>query len=202
MTNESPKHADLSQDDIARWRKTTRAELIAARLALPASEHKRLADEIAGVLDELITTDSAPVVSLYWPFRGEPDLLDWMHKAHQRGISIALPVAVAKSQPMVFRAWTPDAPMTRDIWDIPIPADSTTVTPTVVVSPVVGFDPACFRLGYGGGFFDRTLAALPTRPRVIGVGHPNAEVPTIYPQDHDIPMDVIITGKDSVIDRS
>lgn len=70
--------------------------------------------------------------------------------------------------------------------------------PDVVIAPVVGYDPACYRLGYGGGFFDRTLASLPARPRVIGVGYGAARVPTIYPQMHDIPMDLIVTEAGTV----
>ena len=68
------------------------------------------------------------------------------------------------------------------------------VTPTVAIAPLVGFDAQCFRLGYGAGFFDRTLAALEPRPQVIGVGYDAAEVATIFPQPHDVPMDWIVTG--------
>lgn len=63
----------------------------------------------------------------------------------------------------------------------------------MVIAPVVGFDPICYRLGYGGGLFDRTLAAMPERPRVFGVGYKQAAIPTIYPQPHDIPMDIVVT---------
>ena len=65
--------------------------------------------------------------------------------------------------------------------------------PDVVVAPVVGFDKEHYRLGYGGGFFDRTLAVMRRKPLAIGVGYTSASVPTIYPQSHDIPMDVIVT---------
>jgi 5-formyltetrahydrofolate cyclo-ligase len=67
------------------------------------------------------------------------------------------------------------------------------VTPDIVIAPVVGFDRACYRLGYGGGFFDRTLAAFSRRPRIIGVGYAPQEIGTIYPQAHDVPMDMIVT---------
>ena len=75
-----------------------------------------------------------------------------------------------------------------------MPADGALVTPDVVLAPLVGFDPDGYRLGYGGGFFDRTLAALSPRAFAIGVGHPVAAIPTIYPQPHDIPMNTIIVG--------
>jgi 5-formyltetrahydrofolate cyclo-ligase len=77
---------------------------------------------------------------------------------------------------------------------IPYPAHGPAVTPTVALAPVVGFDQGAYRLGYGGGFFDRTLAVLRPRPLVIGVGYECAAVSTIFPQPHDIPMDWIVTG--------
>ena len=223
MTNDNPDHsgfasppcfahelddngymAPLGQNDadVARWRTAKREELMAARLAVPASERKRVAEEVAYVLDDLIDFDVRPSVSLYWPFRGELNLRDWMRTAFERGARIALPVVVAKSQPLEFREWTPECGMEKGVWNIPIPTGSTVVTPTVVISPLVGHDPDCFRLGYGGGFFDRTLAAMSPRPTVIGVGHPCSAIPTIYAQPHDIPMDVIITGKNSVRERT
>jgi 5-formyltetrahydrofolate cyclo-ligase len=154
----------------------------------------RVASEVAAELDRLIPGEPGTIVSLYWPFRGELDLRDWMRSAAARGVRIALPVVVEKGQPLVFREWLPGARLTRGVWNIPIPADGAEVTPGVIISPVVGFDPRNYRLGYGGGFFDRTLAAMKTPRRVIGVGHPSGALPTIHPQPHDIPMDIIVTG--------
>jgi 5-formyltetrahydrofolate cyclo-ligase len=71
------------------------------------------------------------------------------------------------------------------------------VLPTIVIAPLVGYDPEGYRLGYGGGFFDRTLAALRPKPLTIGVGHPAGALATIYPQPHDIPMDRLVTGDKS-----
>lgn len=191
----------MNQNEVAIWRKTEREELIAARLAVPASERKRVAIEVSDVLDEMIVISSDTIVSLYWPFRGELNLRDWMHNTHTRGARIALPVVVTKLAPMVFRDWTPECKMVPGIWNIPVPSETASVTPTVVISPLVGYDPGCFRLGYGGGYFDRTLALMSPRPRVIGVGHPCTSIPTIHAQPHDIPMDVIITGKNSIKER-
>jgi 5,10-methenyltetrahydrofolate synthetase len=102
-------------------------------------------------------------------------------------------VVVEKGQPLVFRVWAPGDPLERGVWNIPVPAAGPAITPDVVIAPVVGFDPDCYRLGYGGGYFDRTLAALPSRPMVIGVGHSTARLATIHPQPHDIPMQAIVT---------
>lgn len=187
--------------DVARWRKAERARLIAARLAIPAEERTRIAGEVARVLDELVATRPGTTISIYWPFKGELDLRGWMHGVVERGARVVLPVVVEKARPLAFREWSPGCAMTRGVWNIPIPADGEELTPTVVVSPVIGFDPGCYRLGYGGGFYDRTLAALAPRPRVIGVGLDLAAIPTIYPQPHDIPMDLIVTGAGGVLRR-
>lgn len=182
--------------DVARWRKAERERLIAARLALPSTQREEHARLVAGDLDRLIPRISGTIVSLYWPFRGEPDLRPWMAAAATAGVRTALPVVVAKGQPLAFREWTPGAALARGVWNIPYPADGAMVTPTVVIAPLVGFDDCCYRLGYGGGFFDRTLAAMATmtKPMVIGVGHPVQRIATIFPQTYDIPMDWIATG--------
>lgn len=183
--------------DVGRWRKAKRERLIAARLALPAREREEIANRIADQVDTLIRDTPSPVVSLYWPFRGEPDLRNWMANTSARGARVALPVVIAKAQPLEFREWTPEARMERGVWNIPFPAHGEIVVPTVVIAPLVGFDSAGYRLGYGGGFFDRTLAALPSKPVIIGVGYSLGAIPTIYPQWHDIPMDWVVTGHEA-----
>ena len=72
------------------------------------------------------------------------------------------------------------------------------VAPDIVIAPLVGFDEACYRLGHGGGFYDRTLATLAARPRIVGVGYTELALRTIYPQPHDVPMDVIVTENGAV----
>ena len=161
---------------------------------------------IAGRLAQIIATSGigAPTVSVYWPIRGEPDLRAWMHAIFQSGACVALPVATALGQPLVFREWRPGARLARGLWNIPHPADGKLVVPNVVIAPVVGFDLQGYRLGYGGGFFDRTLARLNPKPLTIGVGYPDAELRTIFPQPHDIPMDWVVTGSGTLyahIDR-
>ena len=183
---------------VARWRRAERERLIAARRAVPAAERAEVAAGVARALDRLVDTGPGTVVSAYWPFRGELDLRGWLGAVVERGGTAALPVVVAKGQPLVFREWSPKARMERGVWNIPVPADGPEVTPDVVIAPLVGFDAGCYRLGYGGGFFDRTLAALPRSRLIVGVGLPEAEIPTIHPQPHDIPMDVILTGEDRV----
>ena len=188
--NRDPQNAA----DVMRWRKAERERLIAARLALSVAERKEHAELVARDLDALIPVTGDTVVSLYWPFRGEPNLHPWMAAACEKGIRIALPIVIAKGQPLVFREWQPGARMERGVWNIPFPADGAIVEPTVVIAPLVGFDGQNYRLGYGGGFFDRTLASLNRRPLAIGVGHPIGTLRTIHPQSHDIPMTWVVTG--------
>jgi len=191
----------VAASDVACWRKPERERLIAARRAIPAEERKRLAEEVAAELERLIQPKRGITVSLYWPIRGEINLRHWMHEAQANGARVALPVVEAMGRPLVFREWTPAGRMVRGVWNIPIPADGALLRPDVTVAPLIGFDADCYRLGYGGGFFDRTFATLLPRPLIIGVGHPSAAISTIYPQPHDIPMDVIVTGASRVIRR-
>jgi 5,10-methenyltetrahydrofolate synthetase len=152
-----------------------------------------MSQRIAEGLDAIIGDIAGRMVSLYWPFRGEPDLRPWMAAINERGGRTALPIVVEKAQPLIFRSYRPGDRLEKGVWNIPIPAEGDPVLPDVVISPIVGIDPANYRLGYGGGFFDRTLAALPCRPRVIGVGYSGARCATIHPQPHDIAMDAIVT---------
>lgn len=179
--------------DVGRWRKAERARLISLRLATSPDERRSTAKAMCATLDTVVQSCPGMVVSLYWPFRGELDLREWMAGVIERGARVALPVVVAKAHPLIFREWRPGCRMERGVWNIPAPADGEVLTPDVVLAPLVGFDPDGYRLGYGGGFFDRTLAALSPQARAIGVGQAVAGIPTIYPQPHDIPMDAIVT---------
>ena len=178
--------------DVARWRKAQRQRLIAERLEIPPEERTRLAGRIADRLDEEAGDLDGRTVSLYWPFRGEPDLRPWMQRVIERGARVALPVVVAKGEPLVFRFWAPGEKLERGVWNIPVPSNGAPAVPDIVISPLVGADPECYRLGYGGGFYDRTLAAMTAKPLVIGVGYTCARLPTIYPQWHDVPMDRLV----------
>jgi 5,10-methenyltetrahydrofolate synthetase len=183
--------------EIRQWRKAERERLIAARLAVSADTRAEMSARIAEGLDRVIGDPAGRMVSLYWPFRGEPDLRPWMASINARGGRTALPIVVDKGQPLVFKAYKAGDRLEKGVWNIPIPAEGDPVFPDVVISPIVGVDPQNYRLGYGGGFFDRTLAAMPFKPLVIGIGYELQRIPTIYPQQHDIPMDRIVTEASS-----
>jgi 5-formyltetrahydrofolate cyclo-ligase len=180
--------------DLPRWRKAERERLIGERLAIAADTRQAMSERIAILLSEAIGNVEGRTISLYWPFRGEPDLRPWMKVVIGGGGRIALPVVIEKAHPLVFRAYAPGDPLEKGVWNIPIPAAGPPVIPDIVIAPLVGFDPQNYRLGYGGGFFDRTLASLPAKPLTIGVGYAMQAVPTIFPQPYDIPMDRIITA--------
>lgn len=190
-----PHYVDPQQRiDVMRWRKAERERLIGARVGMDAADRQARMCRIAHNLEIALGAITGQAISFYWPFRAEPDLRDLMARVATAGGRVALPVVIARAQPMVFRAWRPGEPLESGVWNIPIPPVSAPeVMPDIVIAPLVGFDPSLFRLGYGGGFFDRTLAAMPRRPRVVGVGYDQAAIPTIFPQVHDIPMDAIVT---------
>lgn len=181
------------QQDVKRWRTVERERLVALRRAIPAAERRSLSDRIARELDRQLGDLSGRIVAAYLPFRGEPDLRAWIEELPRRTATAALPVVVAPRSPLEFRTWGRGEPLRPGVWNIPVPAGGTAVIPDVVIAPVVGYDAACYRLGHGGGYYDRTLAALAHRPRVVGVGYECLALPTIFPQTYDVPMDMIVT---------
>jgi 5-formyltetrahydrofolate cyclo-ligase len=197
----TPQVDPVQARDVSHWRKAERERLLGARSALTDEYRLQQTLAIARVLDQILMSVSLVTVSVYWPIRAEPDLRVWMGTLAQKGVRVALPVAIALGQPLVFREWQPHARLARGLCKIPYPADGAEVVPNVVIAPLVGFDGACYRLGYGGGFFDRTLAKRNPKPLAIGVGYPSAALQTIFPQPHDVPMDWVVTGSSSCIRR-
>jgi 5-formyltetrahydrofolate cyclo-ligase len=188
----------LNREQVLHWRKEQRGVLIARRVAISREDREQWSEEITkGILLQLDKSPSE-VLGFYWPFKGEYDPRGIVRGLHARGVGLALPVVMRKAAPLVFRAWRPGARLVPGVWNIPVPADGEAVLPDVLLVPLVGYDQQAFRLGYGGGFYDRTLAAMPRRPVTLGVGFGLASLPTIHPQPHDIPMDVIITEQRSM----
>lgn len=177
--------------DVARFRRAERARLVAAR-ALSAEERESATAALIEGLNRIVTPETGMSVAVYWPIRGEPDLRPWMRAADAAGARVLLPVVVEEQAPLEFRAWSPDSRMIRGYWNILVPADSANCVPDIVIAPLVGVDTELYRLGNGGGYYDRTLSQFETRPRVIGVGFPGCRLPTIYPMPWDIPMTEVL----------
>ena len=139
-----------------------------------------------------IAPDAA--ISGYWPMRDEIDPRPLLHAAHELGFRCLLPVVQRRGAPLRFRVWHPDMTLVAGSYGERIPGpDAAEAEPSVLLVPLLAFDRAGYRLGYGGGYFDRTLAAIRPRPFAIGVGIQAARLKTIFPQPHDIAMDAIVT---------
>jgi 5-formyltetrahydrofolate cyclo-ligase len=179
--------------ELRSWRRSERQRLLALRTGVAPALRRESGEEIEQRLHLLLQDRPGITLGVYWPFQAEFDprpLIDWLIAA---GSAVALPAVVDKKGPLEYRSWRPGEALVDGVWNIPTPEKREIVVPQAVLAPLVGFDRDCYRLGYGGGYFDRTLAALSPRPLAIGVGFELSEIETIYPQDFDIPMDVIVT---------
>jgi 5-formyltetrahydrofolate cyclo-ligase len=188
--------------DVSRFRTAERSRLMELRRRIPTLDRTAMTATLCEAIETLVSPKQGMRIAVYWPIRGEPDLRGWMKQAHNAGASLLLPVVVEKNAPLVFRAWSPDCEMERGIWNIPVPADGKEMVPDVVISPLLGIDEACFRLGNGGGYYDRTLARIDPPPKVIGVGFSDCVIPSIFPMPWDIPMDSVVLTDGSIRHRS
>jgi 5,10-methenyltetrahydrofolate synthetase len=174
-----------------------RRTLLAARRAL-AADAERLAQAQARLSAELrsVLARRAPAcIGFYWPMAAEFDaralIGAWLEEDASR--RAALPVVEHEAAPLAFRAWRPDSPMQAGRYGIPIPAAAVPAIPDLLLVPCVGFDVARLRLGYGGGYYDRTLAAFAQRPYAVGVAFACGRVDALPREPHDIPLDLIVT---------
>jgi 5-formyltetrahydrofolate cyclo-ligase len=179
--------------EIRSWRRDTRARLLARRQAIRRPERDRVQGIVADLLLRHVPELRGACIGFCWPFRGEIDLRGLVGDCIEKGAAAALPVVVERACPLEYWTWAPRAKLERGVWGIPVPAERRVALPTVVLAPLVGFDEAGYRLGYGGGYHDRTLAMLEPRPLAIGVGYECGRLDTIHPQPHDIAMDAIVT---------
>ena len=179
--------------ELAQWRKTQRNTLLAQRRAASADDHARWSAAIEAQLRQAFALDAPWVVGFCWPYQAEFDARPFAAWLRARGVQTALPVVLAKGQPLEFRAWWPGVAMEPGVYDIPVPVDTDVLVPDVLLVPPVGIGPAGDRLGYGGGFFDRTLAAIAPAPITIATAFEISRVPTTHPQAHDILMDLVVT---------
>jgi 5-formyltetrahydrofolate cyclo-ligase len=178
--------------DMAEWRKTARAELVAKRMAMTAGERSDRSARITAHLETVFADLEPGVVGFYWPMRGEYDPRPFVDLLFARDWRAALPVVVGKDRPLEYRAWTPETVMEKGALGIMAPREGAPVLPDAVLAPLVGYDALRYRLGNGGGYFDRTLAELDP-PLAIGVGFTLCRLDTIHPQPHDKQMDAIVT---------
>jgi 5-formyltetrahydrofolate cyclo-ligase len=189
--------ADLATDAVAlrAWRREQRASLLAARQGMSTGAHRTASRAIGERLAAALQSPRPAIVGGYWPIRREFNPLPLLQQLIDAGAQVALPSIVQKNAPLEFRLWKPGARLAVGVYDIPYPADGAAVTPDTLVIPLVGYDRLGYRLGYGGGYYDRTVPTLSPRPRLVGLGFAGAQLATIYPQAYDIRMDCIVTDE-------
>jgi 5-formyltetrahydrofolate cyclo-ligase len=177
------------------WRKAERERLIAARTAVAPSQLDSWRRRMDITLERSFPGLARCRLAFCWPIKGEYDARHLARTLRSRGALTALPVVVAPRTPLIFREWHPGVAMVPGPLDIPYPVNSPEVVPEAVLLPMNGWDQQGFRLGYGAGFFDRTLASLAKRPLTIGVTYELAKLDTIHPQSWDLPMDYVVTER-------
>jgi 5-formyltetrahydrofolate cyclo-ligase len=135
------------------------------------------------------------LIAFCWPYKAEHDARMMIERWIALGATAAMPVVVAPNSPLVFRQWHAGAAMQAGALGIPVPSNGPEIRPDTILLPANGFDGAGFRLGYGAGYFDRTIANLRPDIRVIGIAYEIGRLPSIQPQPHDEAMDFVVTEK-------
>jgi 5-formyltetrahydrofolate cyclo-ligase len=181
--------------ELPRDKATLRRQLQAERVAM-VDRHRR-AMELQEVLRVWLVTRPETSIGAYWPIKGEfdalPALYRWTEGEADR--RIGLPVMDRDTKQLRFHVWYPGCPMEEDAFGILKPKDTEAFEPELLLVPCVGFGPRGLRLGYGGGFFDRTLATLQPRPFTVGVSYAHGYVPWLSAEAHDVPMDAVLTDE-------
>ena len=185
----------MRPEELKAWRKSERGRLLAARESLDVQAVESCRRRIDAHLERAFPGLRAIAVAFCWPIRNEYDARHLARTLREAGALTALPVVVAPKAPLVFREWHPGVELAKGPLGIAYPVGSRDVAPRAVLLPMNGWDAQGYRLGYGGGFFDRTLAALKEKPLVIGVSYELARMPTIHPQPWDVPMDYVVTER-------
>jgi 5-formyltetrahydrofolate cyclo-ligase len=189
---------DSLDDEKAMKKKTLRRALLEQRLNLP--DRLQRADLLQQVLRIWLVGRADAVIGAYWPIKGEFDPLPALHRWKEDGElidqpqprMIGLPVVDKVHKSMTFHAWYPGCPMEEDAYGIPKPKDTEVIAPTLLFVACVGYAPGGYRLGYGGGFYDRLLATLRPRPFTVGLGYAPGFLPDFEPASYDIPLDAIL----------
>ena len=190
--------------DSSDQKKLVRKRLIEQRLAMPDRLHR--AEKLQQVMRIWLVGRPDTVIGAYWPIKGEFDPLPALHRWKEDGElidqpqlrRIGLPVVDKLHRTLKFHAWFPGCPMEEDAYGIPKPKDTEVVVPTLLFVPCVGYGVGGYRLGYGGGFYDRTLAQLQPKPYTVGLGFAAGFLPNMEPEPHDVALDAILNEMGAV----
>lgn len=155
--------------------------------------HARPLGDLIALTDRLLTIDVPPasVIAAVWPLPGEPDLVPAWTALHRRGHAVVLPETTPAGQALVFRRWTPGDAMLAGRFGTRYPPGPVT-RPDIVFVPLLAWDATLHRLGYGGGYYDRTLAGLP-HARGIGFGFEAQRLDRVPVGPYDVPLDSMVT---------
>jgi len=184
--------------DLHAHKKALRDQLVKTRLAMPDRELR--SEHLQSVMRVWLLGRSDAVIGAYWPIKGEFDPLPALHRWKEDGElidepvrrRIGLPVVNKQHKTLTFHAWYPGCPMEEDAYGIPKPKDTELIVPTLLFVPCLGYSAGGYRLGYGGGFYDRTLASLQPKPYTVGLGFTQGYVDDFEPEAHDVPLDAIL----------
>ena len=186
----------MHPDMLAATRQEWRKQLLKRRREMPPDERARADAALDAQLRAALDQINTGTLGFYWPIQAEfdarPAVTAWLSQGVDR--RAALPVVIARHQPVRFREWTAATLMQSAGFGTSVPSTGEWLAPTVLLIPLVGFDEAGYRLGYGGGYYDRTLAASTPKPRSIGIGYAAGRLATIHPQSYDLRLDAILAG--------
>ena len=177
-----------------------RRSLVAQRVKMADRFEKNA--QLQRVLRMWLVGRSETVIGAYWPIKGEFDPLPALHRWKEDGElldepvmrRIGLPVIDKVHKTLQFHAWYPGCPMEEDAYGIPKPKETQLLEPELLFVPCVGYSAGGYRLGYGGGFYDRTLANLQPKPFTVGLGYTDGFLEDFEPQSHDVPLDAILNN--------
>ena len=188
---------DNSNESKAAQKKALRKALLEQRLNLP--DRLQRAELLQRVMRIWLVGRTDVVIGAYWPIKGEFDPLPALHRKEDGELidqpqprRIGLPVVNREHKTMTFHAWYPGCPMEEDAYGIPKPKDTELIVPTLLFVPCVGYSAGGYRLGYGGGFYDRMLGSLDPKPVTVGLGFGTDFVDDFEPEPHDMPLDAIL----------
>ncbi len=173
-----------------------RRKLVAARQSLPDRLERSV--RLQEILRVWLVGRRERTIGAYWPIKGEfdplPALYRWTEASGDGPMRrIGLPVADRDSGTLSFRVWYPGCETELDAYDIPKPKGTDEFLPEMLIVPCLGFGPGGVRLGYGGGFFDRTLRSLSPRPVTVGVSYTHGFLPMLRSSPDDLPLDALLT---------
>jgi 5,10-methenyltetrahydrofolate synthetase len=175
------------------WRKKKRLELLACRETVASNDRIQWSMKITSSLEHGFPVLWKSTVGFYWPYRGEYDPRPTMSALLRRGAVLALPEVESERKMLCFRRWWKEAPMKIGAYNIPVTDNTELVMVNAVIVPMLGFDTQGYRLGYGGGYYDRTITEINPSPLVIGVAFEMLRLDNIHPRPHDVAMDFIVT---------